>query len=135
MDPARLQQIPLFAELDEKATSFVAAIATERSVPEGEDLMREGDYSYDLLAIRDGRARVHCDGETVAELGPGDIVGEMGVLEGAQRTASVTAATPMELVMLTHWDIDKLRKRAPAAYRQLEQVLKSRRGGGRGAVR
>ena len=57
--------------------------------------MREGDYSYDVLAIEEGTARVDRDGEHVAELGPGDVVGEMGVLERAQRNATVVATSPM----------------------------------------
>ena len=63
--------------------------------------MREGDYSYDLLAIEEGTAKIERHGEHVADIGPGDIVGEMGVLERAQRNATVIATSPMRLITLT----------------------------------
>lgn len=127
MDPTRLQKIAPFAALDEEAVRFIAAIASESSLAAGEELIREGDYSYELIAVCDGTARVHHGEETVAELQPGDIAGEMGVLEKSQRTASVTATTPMQVVTLTSWDVDKLRKRAPGALRALEEVVAGRR--------
>ena len=61
----------------------------------------------------------------MAELGPGDVVGEMGVLERAQRNATVTATSPMLLVTLTGWDVRKLRKQAPEAV----DHLRAGRGG------
>ena len=64
-------------------------------MPDGKELVREGDYSYDLLVIEEGTAKVDTSGDTVAELGPGDVVGEMGVLERAQRNATVIATSPM----------------------------------------
>jgi CRP/FNR family transcriptional regulator, cyclic AMP receptor protein len=98
-------------------------------VPEGKELVREGDFSYDLIAIEAGTAKVHHGDETVAELGPGDVVGEMGVLERQQRNASVTATSPMMLVTLTGWDVRKLRKQAPEVVEALENVVRARGGG------
>ena len=89
--------------------------------------MREGDYSYDVLAIEEGTARVERDGEHVADLGPGDVVGEMGVLERSQRNATVRATSPMLLVTLTSWDIKRLRKSAPAAVEHLREIVAARR--------
>ena len=70
-----------------RGAGHIAALAAEVSVPAGKELVREGDYSYDVLAIEEGTARVERDGEHVAELGPGDVFGEMGVLRAraAQR--------------------------------------------------
>jgi Cyclic nucleotide-binding domain len=73
-------------------------------VPAGKELVREGDYSYDVLAIEEGTARVERGRELVADLGPGDVAGEMGVLERSQRNATVVATSPMLLVTLTTWD-------------------------------
>ena len=129
MDPARLKKIPVFADLSDEQLGHVAALAAEVSVPAGRELVREGDYSYDLIAIEEGSAKVHHGDETVAELGPGDVVGEMGVLERAQRNASVTATSPMLLVTLTGWDVRKLRKQAPEAVERLEKVVASRHDG------
>ena len=129
MDAQRLKGIGVFADLDDEGREAVAKLAAEVSVPEGKELVREGDYSYDLIAIEEGTAKVHHGDETVAELGPGDVVGEMGVLERAQRSASVTATSPMMLVTLTGWDVRKLRKQAPQAVQALEDVVRERSAG------
>jgi CRP-like cAMP-binding protein len=129
MDATRLRGIGVFADLDDDALDAIAKLAAEVSVPEGKELVREGDYSYDLIAIEEGTARVHHGDETVAELGPGDVVGEMGVLERAQRSASVTATSPMLLVTLTGWDVRKLRKQAPEAVERLQSLVAQRAHG------
>ena len=129
MDAERLKTISVFSDLDDDALEAISKLAAEVSVPEGKELVREGDYSYDLIAIEDGTARVHHGDETIAELGPGDVVGEMGVLERAQRNASVTATSPMMLVTLTGWDIRKLRKQAPEAVERLQELVAARSHG------
>jgi CRP-like cAMP-binding protein len=96
-------------------------------VPAGKELVREGDYSYDLLAIEEGTAKVERGGDQIAELGPGDVIGEMGVLERDQRNATVTATSPMLLATLTSWDIRKLRKSAPDAVEHLRALVERRR--------
>ena len=128
MDAERLKSIGIFSGLDDESREAISKLAAEVSVPEGKELVREGDYSYDLIAIEEGTAKVHHDDETIAELGPGDVVGEMGVLERQQRNASVTATSPMMLVTLTGWDVRKLRKQAPQAVKALEDVVRARSG-------
>jgi CRP-like cAMP-binding protein len=127
MDPGRLRRIPVFADLQEAEIEAIAALAAEVSVPDGKELVREGDYSYDLLAIEEGTARVERDGEHVDDVGPGDVVGEMGVLERAQRNATVVATSPMLLITLTTWDIRRLHKTAPTAVEHLRGVVAQRR--------
>jgi CRP/FNR family transcriptional regulator, cyclic AMP receptor protein len=127
MDPARLKKIPVFADLTEQELEHIAALAAEVSVPSDKELVREGDYSYDVLAIEEGTARVERDGDRLADLGPGDVVGEMGVLERSQRNATVIATSPMLLVTLTSWDIRRLTKTAPKAVDHLRDVVAQRR--------
>jgi CRP/FNR family cyclic AMP-dependent transcriptional regulator len=127
VDPARLRKIPVFSDLDDEELQSIAALAAEVSVPEGKELVREGDYSYDVLAIEEGTASVERDGDHVADLGPGDVVGEMGVLERSQRSATVRATSPMLLVTLTGWDIRRLRKTAPKVVDHLRGVVAQRR--------
>ena len=127
MDVARLKRIPVFADLDDDALSKIAALAAEVSAPEGKELVREGDYSYDVLAIEEGTATVQRGGEHVADLGPGDVIGEMGVLERDQRNATVIATSPMLLMTLTSWDIRKLRKSAPEAVEHMRQLVEQRK--------
>ena len=127
MDPARLKTIPVFADLSDEERGHIAALAAEVSVPESKELVREGDYSYDVLAIEEGTARVERAGETIAELGPGDVVGEMGVLQREQRNETVVATSPMLPVTLTSWDNRRLQKTAPNAVEHLRQVVARRR--------
>jgi CRP/FNR family cyclic AMP-dependent transcriptional regulator len=127
LDTARLKRIPVFADLEEDALSNIAALAAEVSVPEGKELVREGDYSYDVLAIEEGTAKVERGGEHIADLGPGDVIGEMGVLERSQRNATVVATSPMLLVTLTSWDIRKLRKSTPGVVDHLRALVEERK--------
>jgi cAMP-dependent protein kinase regulator len=126
VDPARLKKIPVFADLSGEERDHIAALAAEVSVPEGKELVREGDYSYDVLAIEEGTARVDRHGEHIADLGPGDVFGEMGVLKREQRNATVVATSPMLLVTLTSWDIRRLQKTAPNAVDHLRDVVAQR---------
>ena len=126
MDPARLKKIPVFADLSDEELGHIAALAAEVSVPESKELVREGDYSYDVLAIEEGTARVERHGDHIADLGPGDMFGEMGVLRREQRNATVVATSPMLLVTLTSWDIRRLQKTASKAVAHLRDVVAQR---------
>jgi CRP-like cAMP-binding protein len=126
VDPARLKKIPVFADLSDEERDHIAALAAEVSVPSGKELVREGDYSYDVLAIEEGTARVDRHGEHIADLGSGDVFGEMGVLKREQRNATVVATSPMMLVTLTSWDIRRLQKTAPEAVDHLRAVVAQR---------
>lgn len=127
MDPARLKKIPVFADVDDEELRHIANLMAEVSVPEGKELVREGDYAYDVIVIEEGTASVEKGGEKVADVGPGDVVGEMGVLERAQRNATVVATSPMRLFTLTGWDIRRLRKSAPDAVDHIRSVVAERK--------
>ena len=123
MDPENLRAAPLFASMDEQDLRRIATFATDDSAPTGATLMREGDYSNEMVAIESGTATVIQEGRTVASLGPGDVFGERGVLTRDLRNASVVAASPMRLVRLTNWDV----KRLPQETRKrLAELVQSR---------
>ena len=125
--PERLDSVPLFEGLDDEVRKKFAVWVSELKVPEGQHLADEGEYAYDLFIIKDGTAEVVQDGNTVAELGPGEFFGEMGVLEKAKRNATVVAKTEMTLLTLNAWDVKRLEKKSPEAMRQLEEVIEQRR--------
>lgn len=127
MDASRLKNISVFTALGDDALNTIATLASEVSVPAGKELVREGDYSYDLLAIEEGTAKVERGGEHLADLKAGDIIGEMGVLERAQRTATVTATSPMVLVTMDRWDVKRLGKQAPEVVAKLKALIEERR--------
>jgi CRP/FNR family transcriptional regulator, cyclic AMP receptor protein len=108
MDPARLKAIPIFSELSDEEAHRLAAFATETSVAEGQLLMKQGDYSVELIAIEEGTADVVRDGEKIASLKEGDLIGEMGLFERRPRNADVVATSPMRVLKLTHWEIRRM---------------------------
>lgn len=127
MDKARLKSIPLFANLDEHDLEVVATFATQESFSEGDALVREGDFSYELMAIEEGSADVRRGGETVASLGPGDFFGEAGVLANEMRNATVIATSGMLVVALTTFDVKRLRG-MPGVMEKIDEAAAARRG-------
>jgi CRP/FNR family cyclic AMP-dependent transcriptional regulator len=101
MDPSEIAAIPLFAGLSKDDQRIVAQYADEVDVPAGTKLAQEGRFAYEFFAIEDGTADVTQEGAKIASLGPGDFFGEIGLLGGERRVASVTATSPMRLVVLT----------------------------------
>jgi CRP-like cAMP-binding protein len=127
VDPGRLKSIPLFADISDEELVQIATFAQEISVAAGRVLVREGDFSYEFMAIEEGEAEVTRGGEHVADLGPGDFFGEMGLLEKTLRNATVTAKTPMQLVTLTGWDLRRIERTVPHAVGRVRDVLEERR--------
>src|SRR5665213_1759679 len=124
MDANRLTAIPIFSELSETEAKRLAAFATETSVPEGQILMKEGDYSVELIAIEEGTADVIQKGEKIATLEEGDLIGEMGLLEHRPRNADVIASSPMRLIKLTHWEI---RRMSEETVNRIKELIEQRR--------
>jgi CRP/FNR family cyclic AMP-dependent transcriptional regulator len=108
VDTNRLTAIPIFSELSPQEAKRLAAFATETSAAEGQILMKEGDYSVELIAVEEGTADVLQNGKKLAALGPGDLIGEMGLLARQPRNADVIATSPMRLIKLTHWEIRRM---------------------------
>jgi CRP/FNR family cyclic AMP-dependent transcriptional regulator len=108
MDPDRLKAIPIFSQLSPAEAKRLAAFATETSAAEGQILMKEGDYSVELIAVEEGTADVIQGGTKIASLKAGDLIGEMGLLERQPRNADVIASSPMRLIKLTHWEIRRM---------------------------
>jgi CRP-like cAMP-binding protein len=108
MDPQRLTAIPLFSGLSEDEARRLATFADEISIANGQILMKEGDYSTELIAIEEGSADVIQGGTKVASLGPGSLIGEMGLLNREPRNADVIATSPMLVIRLTHWEIRRM---------------------------
>ena len=85
MDVSLLKTIPLFAEVPDEQLRKIAPFATTDEFAEGEVVVKEGGYSNHFFAIEEGTAKVERDGEHLADLGPGDVFGEQGLLEKQER--------------------------------------------------
>ena len=129
MDASRLKSLPLFKDVPDDELAQIAGFAQEVNVEQGRELVREGDFSYEFMAIEEGEAEVTRGGEHVADLGPGDFFGEMGLLEKTLRNATVTAKTPMKLVTLTGWDMKRMERHIPEAIERVRATLEQRRSG------
>ena len=129
MDSSRLKSLPLFEKVSDDELAQIATFAQEVTVEEGRELVREGDFSYEFMAIEEGQAEVTRHGEHVADLCPGDFFGEMGLLEKTLRNATVTAKTPMRVVTLTGWDLKRMERTVPQAIERVRQTLEARRPG------
>jgi len=86
----------------------------------------EGQFSRALMAIEEGSAEVTRDGEHLADLGPGDIFGEAGMLDDTLRSATVTATSPLKLISLGHFEVKRLKKNAPEVYARIEDLVAER---------
>lgn len=100
MEASNLKSIPLFAQLSRKELALVARHADEVDADSGKVLTREGEVAREFFVIDSGNATVTQNGEMVRRLGPGDFFGEIGLLETIRRTATVTADTPMRLIVM-----------------------------------
>jgi CRP/FNR family transcriptional regulator, cyclic AMP receptor protein len=127
LDASRLKSLPLFQDVPDEELAQIAGFAQEVSVEQGRELVREGDFSYEFMAIEDGEAEVTRGGEHVADLGSGDFFGEMGLLEKTLRNATVTAKTPMKLITLTGWDMKRMERHIPEATERVRATLEERR--------
>jgi CRP-like cAMP-binding protein len=127
MDPNRLKAIPLFSNLSDEEAHRLAAFATETSIAEGQILMKQGDYSTELIAIEEGTADVLRDGSKVASLKEGDLIGEMGLLAREPRNADVIATSPMRVAKLTHWEI---RRMSDDTIERIKDIIEERKQAG-----
>ena len=101
MDETSLQSIPLFESLPRDARRVIAQHADEIDVPEGTELVRQGEFAYEFFVIEDGRVEVARDGDMIATLGPGDFLGEMGIVNRVVRNATVIATSPAKVIVMT----------------------------------
>jgi CRP/FNR family transcriptional regulator, cyclic AMP receptor protein len=109
MDESALQSIPLFESLPSGARRVVAQHADELDVDEGTALVRQGEFAYEFFVLESGSAEVVRDGERIAELGPGDFLGEMGIVDMTVRNATVTTTSPARVIVMTEQDFRSMK--------------------------
>ena len=126
MDEARLASVPLFAGLSRKERRAVAQRADEVDVESGYQLVREGEFAYEFFAIEEGTADIRRGEQHLAELGPGDFFGEMGLIENAPRNASVTASSPLTAVVMTGSAFRQIDRELPEVAKQIRKAIDER---------
>jgi CRP/FNR family transcriptional regulator, cyclic AMP receptor protein len=108
-----LQNIPMFSYLTKKQLGEVARHTTEVHYEAGQALAREGAIGRELFIIVEGTATVSRNGKTLAQLGRGDSVGEMSLLDRKPRSADVVADEPMSVLVIGEREFKPLLESAP----------------------
>jgi CRP/FNR family transcriptional regulator, cyclic AMP receptor protein len=128
MDSATLATLPLFGALSQEELDRVAGVCEELEIAEGTTLVREGDFGHAVFAITSGTAEVVHEGAVVNTLGPGDWFGEIAVMSGGRRSASVVATSPLTLVTVFNREIWRLEREAPEIAVALRATIDERLG-------
>lgn len=105
---ALLRQIPLFASVDEEDLTWFARAARLRRLGEGQSIVIEGSYGSIFFLLLSGSATVSVQGRPIRALNPGDTFGEVAAATRGRRTATVTAATEVEVLTWMSWDLRAL---------------------------
>ena len=126
MDDAGLDEIPLFASLSAHDRRELAQRIDEIDIGEGERLVRQGEFAYEFFVILEGRAEVTRDGKRVAGLGPGDFLGEMGIVGHTVRNASVTTLTPGRARVMSEQDFRGMARSLPGVADRIRAAIEER---------
>jgi CRP/FNR family transcriptional regulator, cyclic AMP receptor protein len=119
----RLSQVPILAGCSKKDLQAIAKAVRTVTHPAGAVVATEGEPGAGLFVIDEGEADVTIGGKRMNHLGPGDFFGEMALLDGGPRTATVTATTDLSLFVLTEWVYRGLLTEHPSiALRTLEAM-------------
>ena len=116
---AHLSSVPLFSQCHKAELKSLARHTADINAEAGQVLIKEGQGAYDFFVIVSGEAEVSRAGQAVAHLRAGDYFGELGLLDPGLRDATVTARTPMELIVLAQWDFEQALEEAPGMTRRL----------------
>ena len=126
MDESTLRSIALFDSLPSEARAAIAQHADELDVSEGTELARQGEFAYEFFVIEEGNAEVLRDGERIAELGPGDFLGEMGIVGKVVRNATVRTTSPARVIVMSEQDFRSMSRTNPEVASRIEAAVEQR---------
>jgi CRP/FNR family transcriptional regulator, cyclic AMP receptor protein len=121
-----LRKVPLFSRCSKNELRRIAAIGDELELPEGRELTREGDRGREFFVVLAGGAEVRRKGRRVNTLGPGDFLGEIALLTQSPRTATVTASSPVDVLVITGREFRTLLRDSPEIQRKVLGALAER---------
>ena len=121
-----LERVPLFSELNKQELQKVARLFKERHFPKGDTVVKEGSGGAAFFVIESGEATVFIRGKQHTTLKPGDYFGEIALIDGGPRSATVTATTDMSCYGLTFWEFRPLVERNPTIAWKLLQAMAKR---------
>jgi len=115
----QLANVPVFSELSKRELSMISKLMTTVEVPTGRTLTKQGSPGREFLVITAGTANVDIDGVVVAHLSAGDIIGELSVITGMVRTATVTATSDVTLEVLNRREFMAMLDKSPSAAKKI----------------
>jgi protein phosphatase len=121
-----LHRIPLFSGFDRRRLERLGMLADEVDVPAGKVLMRQGETGTDMMVLVRGNVSVERDGQRINTLGPGDFFGEIALVDGGPRTATVSAEEASTLLVITHRDFHSMMDEFPEVAGQVMNALANR---------
>jgi CRP/FNR family cyclic AMP-dependent transcriptional regulator len=121
-----IKRVPLFSGCSKRELDEVAAIADELSIDKGKELTREGATGHEFLVLIDGSADVRRKGRKINTLGAGDFLGEIALITGTPRTATVTTTSPSRMLVVTARDFRTLLRHMPSLQLKVLEALASR---------
>jgi CRP-like cAMP-binding protein len=121
-----LKRVPLFSKLDKKGLQDVAHIADELDLPAGKEMATEGDRGREFFVLLKGEAEVTRGGERVNTMKEGDFFGEIALVTKMPRTATVTATSDVDVLVITEREFDSLLKKSPEIGRSVAEALAER---------
>jgi CRP-like cAMP-binding protein len=121
-----IKRVPLFSGLSKRELDEVASIADELGIDKGMELTHEGAAGHEFLVLVEGTADVRRKGRKVNTLGSGDFLGEIALVTGAPRTATVTTTGPARMLVITARDFKALLRRMPPLQLKILEAIASR---------
>jgi len=121
-----LKTVPLFSKLDKKGLEDVAHIADEIDLPAGKEMATEGDRGREFFVLLKGEAEVTRGGEKINTMKEGDFFGEIALVTKMPRTATVTATSNVDVLVITERAFDTLLKNSPTIGRGVAEALAER---------
>ena len=121
-----LRRVPLFAGLGRREIERLGMLADEVDLPEGRVLMRQGERGDDLFVVVEGGVRVERDGQLLRDLGQGEILGEIALVDGGPRSATVTLTAPSRLLVIGHRQFHALMDEFPSVRTHVLATLAAR---------
>jgi CRP-like cAMP-binding protein len=121
-----LKKVPLFSKLNKQGLQQVAQIADELDLPAGKEMATEGDRGREFFVLLNGEAEVTKQGSRINTMKKGDFFGEIALVTKMPRTATVTATSDVDVLVISERDFDSLLKKTPEIGRSIAEALAER---------
>ncbi len=126
MDSKQLAALPLFEGIALEKLERCASKFQIAEMLAGSSLAKQDDFAYRFFVVLAGEVEVYRDFKHVADLGPGEFFGEMGLLGGKRRNARVNAKTRVDIAWMMPWDFEEMTSELPEVSARIDQVVAAR---------